>query len=140
MFLTENRNNMAKSIPKDIQKEISRIVESFNKEHKTSFQMTFRGKFAYLAKVEEQPTANIFRQMLAQKMGIPIEKMPKQGSRAIETKLGRLKYNGQMDNWDFAVFKYSREFYDTEEFMFPGSFELDGTIDGALRAGLELYN
>ena len=77
---------MAKSIPKDIQKEISRIVESFNKEHKTSFQMTFRGKFAYLAKVEVQPTANIFRQMLAQKMGIPIEKMPKQGSSAIETK------------------------------------------------------
>ena len=131
---------MAKSIPKDIKKEILEIVDTFNKEHKSSFQMTFRGQFAYLAKTEEQPMANIFRQMLAQKMGIPIGKMPKQGGATIATKLGRLKYNGQMDNWDFAVFKYSREFYDSEDWMFPGSFELDGTIEGALMAGLELYN
>jgi len=130
---------MAKSIPKDIKNKVLQIVEAFNKEHNTSFLMTFRGKFAYLAKTEEQPMANIFRRMMAQKMGIPLEKMPKQGGRKIETKLGRLKYNGQMDNWDFAVFKYSREFYDTEEFMFPGAFELNGTIEGALTAGLELY-
>lgn len=102
--------------------------------------MTFRGKFAYLAKTEEQAMANIFKQMLAQKMGIPIEKMAKQRGRVVETKLGRLKYNGQIDKWDFAVFKYSREFYDTEEFMFPDFFELDGAIEGTLRAGLELYN
>jgi len=102
--------------------------------------MTFRGKFAYLAKTKEQGMANIFKQMFAQKMGISIEKMAKQRGRVVETKLGRLKYNGQMGKWDFAVFKYSREFYDTEEFMFPGSFELDGTIEGALRAGLKLYN
>jgi len=29
---------------------------------------------------------------------------------------------------------------DSEEWMFPGSSELDGTIEGALRAGMELYN
>jgi len=28
---------MAKSIPKDVQEEILKRVESFNKEHKTSF-------------------------------------------------------------------------------------------------------
>ena len=44
-----------------------------------------------------------------------------------------------MDNWDFAVFKYSREFYDSEEWMFPGAEELDGTIEGAFRAGQEFY-
>ena len=48
-------------------------------------------------------------------------------------------HNGQMDNWDFAVFKYSREAYDSNEFMFPGYEELDGTIQGALNAGLQLY-
>ncbi|MEM6769260.1 MAG: hypothetical protein AAF597_01645 [Bacteroidota bacterium] len=131
---------MAKSIPKDIKSKVLEIVETFNKEHNTSFEMTFRGKFAYLAKTEEQPMANIFRQMIAQKMGISTGKIPKQKGATIQTKLGRLKYNGQMDNWDFAVFKYSREFYDSEDWMFPGSSELDGTIEGALRAGLELYN
>ena len=56
-----------------------------------------------------------------------------------ESKLGRLKYNGQIDNWDFAVFKYSRESYDPDEWMFPGAEELDGTIEGALKAGIQIY-
>ena len=132
---------MAKSIPKEIKNEVLKIVEVFNKEHKTAFQMTFRGQFAYLAKTEKQQVniANTFRQMIAQKMGIPIKQMAAQDAPTIETKLGRLKYNGQMDNWSFAVFRYSREIYDADEFMFPGSMELDGTVEGALRAGMELY-
>jgi len=50
-----------------------------------------------------------------------------------------LNINGEIDNWSFTVFKYSRETYDANEFFFPGSMELDGTIEGALRAGMELY-
>lgn len=132
---------MAKSIPKDIKKEILEIVETFNEEHKTSFLITFRGQFAYLAKTEKQQInmVNTFRQMIAQKMGIPVKQIAEQNAPIIETKLGRLKFNGQMDNWDFAVFRYGREIYDAEEFMFPGAEELDGTIEGALNAGMELY-
>ncbi len=40
---------------------------------------------------------------------------------------------------EFAVFKYSSETYDANEFFFPGAGKLDGTIEGALRAGLEIY-
>lgn len=132
---------MAKSIPKEVKSEVLEIVEAFNEEHKTTFQMTFRGQFAYLAKTEKQQVniANTFRQMMAQKMGIPIKQLTAQDAPIIETKLGRLKYNGKMDNWDFAVFRYSREVYDADEFMFPGAMELDGTVVGALRAGMELY-
>ena len=132
---------MAKSIPKEIKTEVLKIVEAFNQEHQTTFQMTFRGQFAYLAKTETQQVdvANIFRQMMAQKMGVSIKPLSVQNAPITETKLGRLKYNGQMDNWDFAVFRYSREIYDANEFMFPGAEELDGTIEGALRAGLEIY-
>jgi len=72
-------------------------------------------------------------------MGVSVDKLPQQHNETIETKLGRLTYNGQIDNWDFAVFKYSREIYDPNEFMFPGYEELDGTIEGALNAGLQLY-
>lgn len=51
----------------------------------------------------------------------------------------RLKYNGAIDDWDFAIFKYSKDRYDPDEWMFPGSEHIDGTIEGAMQAGLEAY-
>ena len=51
----------------------------------------------------------------------------------------RLLYRGQMDNWEFAIYKYSRNGYDPDEWFFPGSNHVDGTVTGALRAGLEAY-
>ena len=133
---------MAKSIPKEVKNAVLEIVTAFNEEHQTAFKMTFRGQFAYLAKTEKQQVdiANIFRKMMAEKMGVPIKQLAAQDVPTIETKLGRLKYHGQMDNWSFAVFKYSREIYDADDWMFPGSFKLDGTIEGALNAGMELYS
>ena len=135
---------MAKSkrIPKTVQNEVLEIVKDFNKKHKTTFRMTFRGAYAYLAKTEK--LNNDFQitiyQMMAKKLGISINDMNiPRGERVVETKLGRLKYNGEMNNWDFAVFKYSREKYDPDEFLFPGAGNLDGTIEGALWAGIEVY-
>ena len=132
---------MAKSIPKEVKNEVLKTVEAFNQEHKTAFQMTFRGQFAYLAKKEKEQVniANTFRQMMAQKMGIPIKKLTAQDAPTVETKLGRLKYHGQMNNWSFAVFRHSREIYDDDEFMFSGAMELDGSVEGALRTGMKLY-
>ena len=51
----------------------------------------------------------------------------------------RLKYNGGMDNWEFAIYKYSREAYDPEEWFFPGAECVDGTIEGALKAVRQAY-
>lgn len=51
----------------------------------------------------------------------------------------RLTYTGDMNNWDFAIYKYSDERYDPEEWFFPGADEIDGTIEGAMRAGLQAY-
>ena len=132
---------MAKSIPKEIKVQVLQIAEAFNEKNQTALQISFRGQFAYLSKTKRQnaQVANTFRAIIAQKMGIPIQKMAEQDVPLIKTNLGRLKYEGQIDNWSFAVFKYSSERYDANEFMFPGAFELDGTIEGALRAGLEIY-
>jgi hypothetical protein len=44
-----------------------------------------------------------------------------------------------MDDWEFAIFKYSDKCYDTDEWMFPGSGHVNGTVEGAMRAGLEAY-
>jgi hypothetical protein len=51
----------------------------------------------------------------------------------------RLLYNGEMDNWGFAIYKYSDNGYDPEEWFFPGAGEVDGTIEGAMKAGLLAY-
>lgn len=51
----------------------------------------------------------------------------------------RLKYTGNFTDWNFAIYKYSRDKYDPEEFCFPGVQHINGTIEGALKAGLEAY-
>ena len=44
-----------------------------------------------------------------------------------------------MNRWEFAIYKYSDEHYDPTEWFFDGSGEVDGTIEGAMRAGLQAY-
>jgi hypothetical protein len=51
----------------------------------------------------------------------------------------RLEYTGKMEDWSFAIYKYSDERYDAEEWFFPGAEHVDGTIEGAIKAGLEAY-
>ena len=51
----------------------------------------------------------------------------------------RLTYAGDITDWEFAIYKFSSERYDADEWMFPGSEHLDGTILGALKAVLEAY-
>jgi hypothetical protein len=51
----------------------------------------------------------------------------------------RLTWNGKMDNWDFAIYKYSSEQYDPEEWFFPGAEFVDGTVTGAMKAGMAAY-
>ena len=52
---------MTNLIPSNIKKEALQIMESFNEENKTSFEMTFHESFAYLVLLDEQPMAHIFR-------------------------------------------------------------------------------
>lgn len=111
---------MAKSnaikIPEDVKEAVIQRVITFNKARKSGFQVEFKGKFCYLSKVHTTFWG-----------------------KAVETKLGRLTWTGDIDEWDFDVFKYSRETYDPNEFMFPGREDLDGTIEGAMEAGFKLY-
>jgi hypothetical protein len=51
----------------------------------------------------------------------------------------RLGYTGDMADWELAIYKYSAEDYDPEESFFPGAELADGTIEGALRAGMKAY-
>jgi hypothetical protein len=50
-----------------------------------------------------------------------------------------LKWTGSIDKWEFAIYKHSKNHYDPDEWMFPGSGEVDGTVTGAMRAGNQAY-
>ena len=53
--------------------------------------------------------------------------------------IARLTYKGDMNKWEFAIYKWSWSNYDPDEFLFPGAAFVDGTILGALKAGNEAY-
>jgi len=105
----------AKGIPKDVKSQVEEIVTQYN--HKNSnrddcyYEVRFKGKYVYLDRCDYGNMGPICR----------------------------LTYTGKMDGWEFAIFKWSSETYDPDEFMFPGSKHVDGTIEGAMMAGLEAY-
>lgn len=105
----------SKRIPESIKKQVQDIVERFNKrsikDPNRSYVVRYRGSYLYLDRRDYGTVGPICR----------------------------LKFNGKMDDWEFAIFKYSSERYDPGEFFFPGSELVDGTIEGAMKAGLEAY-
>ena len=105
-----------KGIPADVKKKAEAIVARFNKEELkndpyASYIVRFRGANLYLG----------------------------HELRGEFWPVCRLTYTGNMDNWSFAIYKYSRERYDPDEWFFSGAEEVDGTIEGAMRAGLIAY-
>jgi len=109
---------MAKTtIPVEIQEEAIRIIDLYNQEEfgdeieDLSYVPEFKGKFLYLKRKE---FGNI-------------------------SPVARLTYTGKMTEWEFTIFKWSTERYDPDEWSFPGTEYIDGTIEGALEAGMEAY-
>lgn len=115
------------AIPLEIQAEVQKIVEDFN--HKKfmevapmvrklmggptnfGYSVRFKGKFLYLDRIERRKPSPICR----------------------------LTWIGVIDKWEFAIYKYSDNAYDPEEWFFPGAEKVDGTITGAMEAGLAAY-
>ncbi len=105
----------SKNIPKDVKETAEEIIEIFNRKtfqgDDCYYQARFKGKYLYLYRYDYGNVGPICR----------------------------LTYKGTINYWEFAIFKWSTETYDSEEWMFPGSGFVDGTIEGAMKAGLEAY-
>lgn len=103
------------AIPENIQQRVHKEVTAFNKANfkgeDIEYQAKIKGNFVYLSRK----------------------------SYGMETKICRLKYTGDFNGWKFAIFKYSNENYDPDELFFPGMNLEDGTIKGAMAAGMEAY-
>ncbi len=104
-----------KMIPDEVRRRVEDVVEEFNRKHllheEVRYVPRFRGSFLYL---------------------------DREVSGRLEP-ICRLKYTGNFQKWEFAIFKYSSETYDPDEWMFPGSECVNGTIEGAIRAGQRAY-
>jgi hypothetical protein len=107
-------------IPSIVQDEIQKRINLFNKKHLAKASCEYvpeiKGKFIYLMRQEREDLH---------------EQLPE--------KVCRLTYNGNLEEMDFAIFKYSSEKYDANECFFPGSECVNGTLEGAMKAGLKAY-
>lgn len=101
-----------KMIPKEVEEEILKIIEEFNNEELDLINDFFR----YVAEIKGK---YVFLKTKKYESISPVAK---------------LTYSGNMKDWEFAIYKYSSEKYDNDEFFFPGVEYLDGTIKGALYA------
>ena len=115
------------AIPLEIQTDVQKLVGDYNRkkikkaapllrlvlgDHLNSgYAARFKGKFLYLDRIE----------------------------RGKPSPICRLTWTGAMDKWEFAIYKYSDERYDPEEWFFPGSEKVDGTVTGAMEAGMAAY-
>jgi len=114
------------AIPLEIRVEVQKLVDEFNRKNfkevdlrmifvgntNSGYSARFKGKFLYLDRAE--------------------------GGRK-PSPICRLTWNGAMDQWIFAIYKYSDEVYDPEEWFFTGADQVDGTVSGAMAVGMAAY-
>ena len=103
-------------ISEQIREKVEKIVSEFNettlKKEGCKFQTQYNGNYVYL--LLDEGFENL-------------------------TPMFRLKFAGNMNNWEFAIFRWSSEKYTTDFDFMPGAEFIDGTIHGAMQAALKLY-
>jgi hypothetical protein len=111
-FFMEKKN----IIPATVRKEIEARVEAFNAaklaRKPNKYVPQIKGKFIYLMRTLD--------------------------NGALEH-VCRLAFAGNLEAMEFAIYKYSTEKYDPEECFFDGKNHVDGTLEGAMKAGLKAY-
>ena len=109
------RRTTPRGIPDAVKTEVAARVEHFNTtvigNPHCVYVPRYKGKFLYLDRMDYGRLSPICR----------------------------LEYTGNMQKWLFAIYKYSGEQYDEAEWFFPGEEHVDGTVAGAMKAGLEAY-
>lgn len=100
----------------EVQEKVNSIIDDFNKmvfKNKPNFRhyAIYKNDFLFICRKEGEKDGAICR----------------------------LRYKGKFTDWDFAIYKYSSEQFDKNEYMFPGAQHINGTIEGALNAGMEAY-
>jgi hypothetical protein len=103
------------SIPLQVREEAVQIIDKFNRKELartgSRYIPRFRGKYLYLDRDDSGELGHVCR----------------------------LEYVNRKRGWYFAIYKYSADRYDEEAWFLPGSRLVDGSINGALKAGMVVY-
>lgn len=138
------------AISEDLKKEVlDRLNKHVKKEYLGRYGVRdviahFKGRFLYIEWIEG-PSDEEAEELL---QSLEIKVKNKEVAKRIEkvwlkiinrdskpSKLCRLRYSGDIEYWDFQIYKYSDNWYDTEgEFPFSG-----GTIEECFDAAASLY-
>ena len=109
------KRSTTRGIPDEVKADVVAIVEHFNttviRNPQCAYVPRYKSKFLYLDRMDAGRLHPICR----------------------------LEYSGKLEDWSFAIYKYSDERYDAEEWFFPGAGHINGTLEGAMKAGLEAY-
>ena len=104
-----------KTIPKEIKTEVIQIVEDFNKSSKMPkdcfYKPRFKGRFCNLDRSDFGTIGQICR----------------------------IEYTGDKNKWRFEMFLWSTETYTNNMDCCSEIKIFDGTIEGAMKAGLSAY-
>jgi len=103
-------------IEQDVRVEVEKQVGAFNASklaRKCTYKAEYKAKYIYLLRSDS--------------------------SDSDFSPICRLAYDGDLENMDFAIYKYSSNKYDANEMFFPGSECVDGTLHGAMKAGMKAY-
>jgi hypothetical protein len=104
-----------KSIPKDVKTAVLNAVAEFNSKNFGDWEI------GYIARFQGH---NIYLDWKQFRSRYPI---------------CRLTFFAKPNGLEFAIFKYSTRRYSPDECFFPGDDEVNGTIEGAMRAGMKAY-
>jgi len=112
----QERKMPRKSIPNHVRQEVTEIIDHFDREVLgEDYRMHIpccKGAYLYLDRDD--------------------------GALRLSS-ICRLRYTGDMNKWEFAIYKYSSGRYDPDECFFPFEAFVDGTVEGALKAGMRAY-
>lgn len=98
-------------VPLTIQSHLYERANDFNKKNGVKYVPDARGKFIYLLRLYD----------------------------GYVERIGRLTYTGDTEKMEFVIFNYHTQKYDSKINLFPGHHHLDGTIEGAMKAGIIAY-
>jgi hypothetical protein len=101
-------------IPEKIKAEVRQVIESYNQGRSNKYVARFHTTKGFLF-------------------------LDRSDNGQPPTKICRLKYRGRIDNWGFAIYRYSIRDYSPDECFFPGEEHVDGTVLGAMKAGDAAY-
>jgi len=103
------------TIPDEVKREVEAIVRRFSEEYFTRddcyYIARYRARHCYLDRSDNGRMRPICR----------------------------LTYTGTMDGWEFVLYKWTSGIYSPEFRKFAGVDLLDGTIETAMRVGMEAY-